>query len=48
MHAPGLRIHWSRVMTKSARFAAGAFEFNSATNLPYGSFVVVVVVCSFL
>ncbi len=33
---------------KSARFAAGAFEFSYATNLPYGSFVVVVVVCSFL
>jgi hypothetical protein len=24
------------------------FEFSYATNLPYGSFVVVVVVCSFL
>jgi hypothetical protein len=48
-----LRLTWRAsacgfVGHNSARCVAGAFEFGYATNLPYGSFVVVVVVVSFL
>jgi hypothetical protein len=49
MHPPDLRIHWSQVTTKKRHLHGGRFfEFSYATNSPYGSVVVVVVVCSFL